>query len=499
MSSMNSMPLTKQYLGHFVSDPNAFARVSATVLDLINDATSCINFTLDYHVSPEPMIRLIRAVQWDNTRAYILKSHAEVQQPLPPFEIAWNEAKWYVRESFTYLSSNMDEEYRGVVLRQLEADFFDQLSRCPEFADIVEELFDTQPRYIRQVSNLEEHWHAERNEDEPFVELSQLLCDYRNNAPALTCILQFFSAMTLFIANDAAHAYGHGVKHVNPDRISLYVADLEAWIKKTICSPLCSVPLEIREQLTKVNFQGCYGFILNKALGLLDNVAANELEWELQYWLTNCAWKTMDSRDRGDLITEVLQELKLDEFLDDDQLDPRPYYRFPQFDRWDVPVAYLAHGDDDAEYEDFYGMEHFFEDIHFEPVGSPLLVENFASHATIPTEIKEDVCTICLEGLSHEETELQKLPAILHACKHTFHYGCIGELINGIEEFSNLCPNCREPICQQRERKVILPANLTTELSVSDNVSDVFNGYVHGSDSGETQSDRDGDVVMTDA
>jgi len=47
-------------------------------------------------------------------------------------------------------------------------------------------------------------------------------------------------------------------------------------------------------------------------------------------------------------------------------------------------------------------------------------------------------------------------------CGHCFHYGCLNTLINGILEYSNICPNCRQTICPPRAKRVL--ADFTPSL-----------------------------------
>jgi hypothetical protein len=41
-------------------------------------------------------------------------------------------------------------------------------------------------------------------------------------------------------------------------------------------------------------------------------------------------------------------------------------------------------------------------------------------------------------------------------CGHCFHFDCLDYMINGINNYSTLCPNCRVKICDPRPRKPIL-------------------------------------------
>jgi hypothetical protein len=126
-------------------------------------------------------------------------------------------------------------------------------------------------------------------------------------------------------------------------------------------------------------------------------------------------------------------------------------------------------GQNDEAWEDFEPAG--LTDVGFEPSGPRLDVDDIATKTRYiknPTcsicrkdsqtedECGHSTCNICLERLDPNATDESNTPMKVrcgHA--HSFHYKCLDSLINGISDFSNLCPNCRVPICERRARRVI--------------------------------------------
>ena len=92
-------------------------------------------------------------------------------------------------------------------------------------------------------------------------------------------------------------------------------------------------------------------------------------------------------------------------------------------------------------------------DVCFDPVGPPLKAEDYALAITGASDLPEGDCSICRDTLKVHECAQDEIP-VKTDCGHAFHYGCLGTLINGLADFSNLCPNCRRPICDRRPRQL---------------------------------------------
>jgi hypothetical protein len=118
-------------------------------------------------------------------------------------------------------------------------------------------------------------------------------------------------------------------------------------------------------------------------------------------------------------------------------------------------------------------------DVSFEPSGPRMDVDDIATKTRYlknPTcsmcrndsetedECGHSTCNICLDTLDLNATGQSKTPMEVrcgHA--HSFHFECLDDLINGISEFSNLCPNCRGSICERRARQAIAAGSVVND------------------------------------
>jgi hypothetical protein len=118
-------------------------------------------------------------------------------------------------------------------------------------------------------------------------------------------------------------------------------------------------------------------------------------------------------------------------------------------------------------------------DVGFEPTGPRLDVDEISTRArylhnptcSICSSSSEtddacghSTCNMCLERLDLNTTNAFMIPMTVrcgHA--HSFHFECLDNLINGISDFSNLCPSCRVPICARRARQALVTANVVND------------------------------------
>ncbi|KAI4919988.1 hypothetical protein J4E90_002128 [Alternaria incomplexa] len=114
------------------------------------------------------------------------------------------------------------------------------------------------------------------------------------------------------------------------------------------------------------------------------------------------------------------------------------------------------------------------------PVMQPL------DHAKWDLDIPQDqLCVVCLEthGL---------LGAKMSACGHYFHFACIKEWMNDTSPNSNLCPECRAQICNER-RKVRMTGWMTDS---EDDSEDGENDFEDDEDEESDYDDGDEDDSM---
>ncbi|KAF2707815.1 hypothetical protein K504DRAFT_504038 [Pleomassaria siparia CBS 279.74] len=112
------------------------------------------------------------------------------------------------------------------------------------------------------------------------------------------------------------------------------------------------------------------------------------------------------------------------------------------------------HGDEggEEEEEDWQELEPGqMSDVDFEPAGQPLDASDYSTRVHSSSKTK---CSICTDALDPDTREEDEAPMSL-GCGHIFHFRCLSNLINGISQFSNLCPNCRVQICEPRARKAV--------------------------------------------
>jgi hypothetical protein len=180
-----------------------------------------------------------------------------------------------------------------------------------------------------------------------------------------------------------------------------------------------------------------------------------------------------------DSVRRAFFELRLGCFLD---------HNAPKDDTWRwIPEEEEYEYESDSEVDSEVDLDDL-SDVCFEPFGPSLKVENHAFAVTKVSDLPEEDCSICRDELNVHQTVRDEVPVKAH-CGHTFHYGCLSTLINGISKFSNLCPNCREEVCHRRPKR----QKDSKELESAQN-----SGTRDEAEPGRSLQDRYGDVVMRD-
>lgn len=105
------------------------------------------------------------------------------------------------------------------------------------------------------------------------------------------------------------------------------------------------------------------------------------------------------------------------------------------------------------------------EDVEFEAIGPFLDPSAYAETLENSIDWIDELCIVCLEALIEDSRSSQ---ARISACGHLSHWDCLSKLINGISEWSNKCPLCRQKICPQRQRRAV------TESAPNDEVGEGF-------------------------
>ncbi|KAI4652399.1 hypothetical protein J4E93_002601 [Alternaria ventricosa] len=147
-----------------------------------------------------------------------------------------------------------------------------------------------------------------------------------------------------------------------------------------------------------------------------------------------------------------------------------------------------AGDDSEDEYNlDTKTLRNLYGKAYLEAYGAPI---EPLKHGAWDLDIPQDqLCVVCLEthGL---------LGAKMSACGHYFHFACIKEWMNGTSPNSNLCPECRAQICNER-RKVRMTGWITDSEDDSEDdfegdfEDDEYEGSDYGYDEDEDESMQD--------
>lgn len=93
----------------------------------------------------------------------------------------------------------------------------------------------------------------------------------------------------------------------------------------------------------------------------------------------------------------------------------------------------------------------------YKPVpGEDLYVTCYGAAFSCEGASFEGDCSICGEDLTTKA-------ALRTFCGHEFHEDCLQTSINGIQEYSSKCPNCRYRFCDRRPRESVDEDEIVTE------------------------------------
>lgn len=411
---------------------------------------------------------------------------------IPPFEETWAEALLFLL-SYRHFSdsessaSNYDwflgeEENDGLHCERIISLILADLRANSKLAHWIETFIKEEPRYVDRPPNLPEQLRARTtNNSIVFLDLDRAINSLRTDYDAILTVIGFFGNLVFTATNYVQSQDADMVEEPNEDAMQALIQALRDRI--TIFS---ESPLKVRQQLCHMNIRGTFSLLLRDTANLA-NDSRSELHWRMFQRLVHSLHHTAITHNCEKAVKEALESYGLGIFF---SLSATP---LPD---WDCEVfediMWQYQGDDQSDEEDFN-----FDDLpddFFEPCGPEIKVANHTTAVANAYELPEQDCSICLDTLDTCSKMRENIPVKIK-CGHCFHYGCLKTLINGVANYSNACPHCRQVICPPREKR------LKCEKEINEMLTSSTGGMGAESDTMESRShlrDKEGDVVMTD-
>jgi hypothetical protein len=247
--------------------------------------------------------------------------------------------------------------------------------------------------------------------------------------------------------------------------------------RSLVSDPFSDLTLATRQELALCDIRGTINLLASDAATFMSVPLYTGLFWDMFKKFVDGLMQFANAQGPAcvDHVKEALWYLELHGFLDANSVKD---------DTWTWPpreTVTIHEPDSDVDLHDL-------PDVCFEPVGPPLQVEQHALAVTKASDLPEEDCSICRNTLNVHETVRDEVPVKVD-CGHTFHYGCLGTLINGLSQFSNLCPNCRHPVCDRRSRRLKDDDEIISVQALEEEELARVERFLQ---------DRQGDVVMTD-
>jgi hypothetical protein len=393
------------------------------------------------------------------------------EQQSPNFENLWNELMATIRtgqhQDWLYQWVRYGRHHANIP--RLEASILEALLRDESLVvdAIVSGLMEAQPTYDGPIfcdSRRFAGYMAQGPDD--FKELIQAtITPFMRDDYMLFCVIGFYVKIGIAIADEVAsgdHDEGRPIMQFIQAEIEQY----RSWL----WNPFSVVPLEVRRQLAETNLMQLYVLLIQQAWNYLEQFDKEELGCRVHQFIVHNIARTAVSPDRTiALFSVIADDYGWEEFLpgqavsaslnyvpEVDTLSRTAYWarRSNRQDESEDEPDVEAVDESDEAMEDEDGIVYVdelqpteLEDVRFEPDGPPIQVSNHAVASHAPGGVE---CTICADSFD-ESGQAMQIP-----CGHLFHFQCLDSLINGISPFSNICPNCRQKICDRRPRKPIL-------------------------------------------
>ncbi|KAH7082701.1 hypothetical protein BKA63DRAFT_501474 [Paraphoma chrysanthemicola] len=368
---------------------------------------------------------------------------------------------------------------------------FEELRKLPSMTNWVTELVTKQPKCIdaptTKAGPIEFRSRWGQN---VLPDMHRVINGLDIDQEAIDNVVEYFTPLVLTTGN---YIQRNLDDFFTQGKLDAAIATLVRQHRIAVSNPLSPIPLTVRQQLAHIDLPGTIHVILQDIAQIGTHPADYpifETTWRLFHKFVQGLLQTatLHSEACVAFVKKNLDSHELKDFVDPTAL---PFPGWTSNDFIDLLEGFYdgddEDGDEDIVYDDL-------PDVCFEPAGPDLHVENIAKAVYMASDLSEPDCSICRDSLDVSVTTRAKVPLKLR-CGHCLHYGCLHTLINGISEFSNRCPNCREEIAPRRAKR--LKDEFLLSVTSTPDPGNVVSASVR-EDEGSDLQDKDGDVVMTD-
>jgi hypothetical protein len=435
-------PVLCAVLDNFVES----ADQALSVLHHYNMLTECyIRSVLDPDVSEQEAV--LAEEEWETClqRQLAVNTAGSSGTTLyPSFSMVWSEIAALVPNPRTNAAAlKRETNYHGLHRPVYETYMYEVLYNSQKYHTLLKNTLLNQPRYETQPEDSIVQLTARLStKPDPLLGLTHALLPFLDDTVGLKNVLDMFGRIVFSVAY-----YWTSGRYLLDDNAGDYAAGLVEWYAEQIRDPFSNIPHYIRRALVQTNVEGCFHVLMVDAVQILEEAKQDDwvLGWRLHKRMVRYAMHL--NTNSSNSIFEVLRDgLDWAKFLSVESKEEEnwvnPAYR--------DTLEFLQDGheqDRDALYE--------YPDTTYEPIDPPLKPSTLASSVRA-SEMNNTECPCCLEPLDPSARQIAFIPMKLRCpAGHCLHYQCMNQLINGVEEYSNLCPICRHKICEPRERRAV--------------------------------------------
>ncbi|KAH8628231.1 hypothetical protein IG631_18000 [Alternaria alternata] len=430
------------------------------------------------------IIRLSATKEWAELQPRLLGlPMGTVKVVLPDFEAIWAEVvailDAVLLQDPTKCSLefwNQQVNYRGLRVQPVVILVCDTLmDLSPDFKDWIMHIINSQPRYHDVQGNLQAQFKArELLGANTIPEMARIITTIPHDYETIWGGVAVFARLVQHMIDhhQEMRTFSSGSPTLNQ-----YLNELVDHHRALVSDPFTITPLALRQQLASCDVRGTARLLVWDAATLSDQPSYTGLPWDMFKNFIDGLMHVVGALGPVCIghVRTALFMLRLDCFLEPDAAKDDTWTWLPE--EWDD--EYESDGEFDPD---------DLPEVCFEPIGPTIKTEQYAFAVTNILDLSEEDCSICRDTLNVHETVRDEVPVKID-CGHTFHYGCLSTLINGISKFSNLCPNCRQKICSQRPKRLKDDEELQSAR---------FPGEQDEVEPVRFLQDRYGDVVMTD-
>ncbi|KAF2438286.1 hypothetical protein P171DRAFT_491568 [Karstenula rhodostoma CBS 690.94] len=358
----------------------------------------------------------------------------------PTFQELWDEL-W---ESFSHIDIEGDsddlcgvEVVHGRNVKAYEAFAFEYLQHCdPKYTRLIRSILQDQPAYSDLPSDYDDYVSNRLAGGDPFPGLKKALRPFIYDQRRCSMVLTVFgSAMALTVDLFQATSF-------TPTPAQVTVLEDEVAREWTSCVEnfMRGVSKNVRETMAGVNARGVAEALVHRCRELLQQHQPYHLGWYLHVWFFGRAIIAFEENPAD---SAWLKEMLPNWPKIHPDLILRPHFPHANFGMRQFHGYRLSR----QELQEANELD-ALEDVRFLPVGPPLNPLTYTN--AIQVVDTEELCPIC-------QCEFETEPTVqLRACGHIMHRECVREMINGVADYSNLCPLDRQGICPRRRREAAL-------------------------------------------